>query len=67
MEQGLYAQVFKLCRNDMKFVAADKNNNEAKFNFQGQSTRSQRWFYLDLDWIKVNFSTSEPDLYKKLF
>ena len=44
-----------------------KNKNEAKFKFQGQSARSKRWFDLDLDWIEVNFSTREPDLYKKLF
>ena len=51
----------------MKFIAENKNKNEAKFKFQGQSARSQRWFDLDFDWIEVNFSTREPDLYKKLF
>ena len=40
---------------------------EAKFKFQGQSAISQRWFDLDLDWIEVNFSTSEPDFYRKKF
>ena len=49
----------------LKFVATDKNENESKFKFQGQSTRSQRLFDLDLDWIEVNFSTCEPDLYKE--
>ena len=44
-----------------------QGENEAKFKFQGEYARSQRWFDLDLDWIEVNFSTSEPDLYKKLF
>ena len=44
MEQGLYAQVIMLRREDFKFVATDENKNEAKFNFQGQSARSQRWF-----------------------
>ena len=34
---------------------------------QGQSTRSQRWFDLDFDWIEVHFSTREPNFYKKLF
>ena len=29
--------------------------------------RSQLWFDLDLDWIDINFSTPEPDLYGKLF
>ena len=41
MEQNLYAQVIKLCRKYLKFVATDKNKNEAKFKFQGQSARSQ--------------------------
>ena len=67
MDQGLYAQVIMIRRKDLKFVATDKNKNEAKFKFQGQSARSQRWFDLDLDWIEVYFSTREPDLYKKYF
>ena len=41
--------------------------NGAKFNFQGRSARSQRWFDLDIDCIEVNFSTCEPDFYKKPF
>ena len=49
MEQGLYAQVIMLCRKDLKFFAADKNKNEAKFKFQGQSAKSQRCFDLDFD------------------
>ena len=65
MEQGLYAQVIMIRQKDLKFVATDKNKNEAKFKFQGQSARSQRWFDLDLDWIEVNFSTHEPDFYKE--
>ena len=40
MEQGLYAQVIMLSRNDLKFVATDKIKNEDKFKFQGQSARS---------------------------
>ena len=67
MKQILYAQVIMLRRKYLKFVALNKNKNEAKFKFQGQSARSQRWFDLDFDWIEVNFSTREPDLYKKLF
>ena len=67
MEQSLYAQVVKLWRKDLKFVAADKNKTETKFNFQGQSTRLQLWFDLDLYWIDINFSTREPGFYKKLF
>ena len=67
MEQLLYAQVVKLRRRYLKFGAADKNKNEAKFKFQDQSARSQRWFDLDLYWIDVNFSTHEPDFYRNFF
>ena len=67
MEQGLYAQFVKIRRKDLKFIAENKNKNEAKFKFQGQYSRSQSWFDLEFDWIEVNFSTSEPYLYKKLF
>ena len=56
-----------LRREDLKFVATDKIKNEAKFKFQGISARSQRWFDLEFDWIEVNFSTCEPDFYKKCF
>ena len=51
MEQGLYAQVIMLRQKYLKFVAAYMNKNEAKFKFQGKSTRSQRWFDLGFDWI----------------
>ena len=51
----------------LKCFATDKNRNEAKFKFEGQSARSQRCFDLDLDWIEVKFSTREPDFYKRLF
>ena len=33
MEQVLYAQVFKIRQMDLKFIAAIKNKNEAKFKF----------------------------------
>ena len=48
-EQGLYAQVFKLCRNYLKFIVTNKNKNETKFKFHGQPKISQRWFDLDFD------------------
>ena len=67
MEQGLYAQVIMLRRKHLKFVATDKNKNEAKFKFQGQSARSQSWFDLDFDLIEVNFITHEPDFYNFFF
>ena len=44
-----------LRRKDLKFVATDHVKNEAKFMFQGQLARSQRWFDLDFDWIEVIF------------
>ena len=47
MEQALYAQVVMLRLKDLKFIAENKNKNESKFKFQGQSVRSQRWFDLD--------------------
>ena len=40
-EQGLYAQVIMLRQKYLKFVATDRNKNEAKSKFQGQSARSQ--------------------------
>ena len=67
MEQRLYAQVIMLRRKYLKFVATDNNKNEAKFKFQGQSTRSHRWFDLEFYWIEVSFITRDPDLYNKLF
>ena len=66
MEQSLYAQVIKFWRKGFKFDAADKNKNSSKFKFQGRSARSIYWFDLDLDWIDINFSTREPDFYKKI-
>ena len=67
VEQELYAQFVMISRKDLKFIAENKNKNEAKFKFQGQSARSYRWFDLDFNWIEVNFSTHEPDSYKKYF
>ena len=49
-----------------EIYAADQNKNEAKFEFQGLSSISQRWFDLDFDWTEVNFSTRVPDFYKKI-
>ena len=41
-EQGLYAQAVKLRQKYLKFIAANKNKNGAKFKFQGLFERSQR-------------------------
>ena len=35
MEQGLYAQVIRIRRKDLKCAATDKNKNEAKFKYIG--------------------------------
>ena len=67
MEQGLYAKVVKLRQKDLKFILVNKNKNKSKFKFQGLNAGLHRWFDLYSDWIEVNFSTREPDLYKKLF
>ena len=67
MEQGLYAQVFKDKLKDLKFIAANKNKSEAKFKFQVPSARSQRWFDIEFDFIEVNFSPRDTDLYKETF
>ena len=48
-------------------IAENRNKNESKLKFQGQPARSQRWFDMEFDWIKVKFSTREPDLYKRFF
>ena len=47
----LYSKAVKLSRKDLKFIAGNKDKNEAKFKFQGQPTRSQCWFDSDFDWI----------------
>ena len=44
-EQGLYAQLVMIHRNDSD-NKKEKENTE-KYNFQGQSARSVRWFDLD--------------------
>ena len=66
-EQGLYLQVVMLCRNYLKITEANKNENEAKFKFQGQSARLQRWLDLDFECIEEKFSTLETDFYTKIF
>ena len=56
-----------LCRKYLKTIEANKDKSEAKFNFQCQSVRSQRWLDLDFDWIEESFSTREPELYREIF
>ena len=51
----------------MKITEANKNKNEAKFKFEGQYARPQRWFDIDFDWIEEKFSTRAPGFYRKYF
>ena len=67
LEQVLYSQVVMLCQKYFNITEANKNKNEDKFKFQGQSIRSQHWFDLDFDWIEVNFSTRDPGFYSKIY
>ena len=39
--------------------------SEPQYHFQGQSSGSQHWFYIDTDWVEDNFMTREPDYFKK--
>ena len=66
-EKALYAQVVMLRRKYLNITKENKNKNDDKFKFQGQSARSQRWFDLDFDSTEEIFSTHEPDLYKKIY
>ena len=67
MEQGLYAKGVIFHRKDLNITEENKDKNDDKFKFQGQVARSQRWFDLDFDCIQENFSTHEPDFYKKIY
>ena len=66
-EQGLYAQVVILNRKDFNTTEANRNENEDKLKFQGQSSISQRWLDLDFYWIGEMFCTREPDFYRKIY
>ena len=39
--------------------------NTKKYNFQGKSTRSRRWFNHDHEWLEENFMARKPDFYEK--
>ena len=64
MKQGLYAQVVVIRRKDLENKKEKENTN--KYNFQGQSAISRRWFDLDHERLEENFMTRETDLYKTL-
>ena len=38
--------------------------NTKRYDFQGQSARSRRWFDLDHEWLEENFMTREPGFYR---
>ena len=63
IEQGLYAQVVNIHQKNLKCIAENKNENEAKFKFQGLSARSHCWFDLDFYWIEEKIITHEPEFY----
>ena len=48
MEQGLYAQVVMIRWKDL-YNKKEKENTK-KYNSQGKSARSKRWFDLDHEW-----------------
>ena len=48
IEQGLYAQVVMILQRESDNKKEKKRTK--KYNFQGQSSRSRRWFYLDYEW-----------------
>ena len=67
MEEILYAQVARIRH---KSIDQKKNTGEKPkiiYLFQGRSSRSKHWFDLDIKWIVDNFSTREPQFYKRLF
>ena len=65
IEQGLYAQVVMIPRKDL-YNKKEKENTK-KYNFQGKSARSRRWFDLDHKRLEENSMTHEPDFYKRLY
>ena len=52
----------------MKMSKKEKvpEESEPQYHFQGQSSGSQHWFYIDTDWVEDNFMTREPDFFKSL-
>ena len=65
MEQGLYAQVVMIRRNGPE--NRKEKEKTKKYNFQGKSARSRRWFDLYHEWLKEDFMTREPYFYKNLY
>ena len=67
-KQGLYAQVFMIRHKNFNISEENENNkNENKVKFQSQSEKSHCLFDVDFDWTLENFSTHEPNFYKKIY
>ena len=45
----------------------NKKENTKKYNLQGESAISIRWFNLDPEWSEENFTTHEPDFYEIMY
>ena len=63
----MYSQVVIIRRKTEVEEAHNNSKKKCKYYFQGKSERSQRWFDIDLDWLKYNFMTMEPEFYKHMF
>ena len=50
LENGLHAQVVMIRRRELD-DKKEKYKTE-KYNFQGQSARTKRWFGIDHEWLK---------------
>ena len=58
----MYAQVVIIRRRNLDDIK--EKDKTKKFNFQGQSARTKRWFDIDHECLKEKFMTREPDFYK---
>ena len=55
LEPGFYIQVVMIRRNYVNNKKYKYNTN--KYNFQGRSAISIRWFYIDHKWSEEKLST----------
>ena len=58
---GLYSQVVMTLQKG--YDNKKEKEKTKKYNLQGQSARSIRWFDLDDEWLEEIFRTHEPDFY----
>ena len=66
-EESVYAQVVRICRKNMIENKYTGKKTKRKYLFQGQSAKSKYCFDIDIEWVEGNFSTREPQFYKRLF